>query len=562
MNSLYKHIRIYLLFLLLLSGFCSFSQDTKVCDEYIREGIEAMFNGEFIKAFDNLNKAQEIVDVTKWYKQQFLIYNNFGLIYYKMQNYTEAVNYYIKAYELSMSNDQLVDEMTVLNNIAVVYIKNHNHTQAKEYLYRSYQIAKKQNVNSRIAIYATNIAFLNYELNDYQEAQKYVDLVMSIPKEEIDLRTYMNFLIVKNILLLEKGYTKQVIDQCKDLVKECDENNFDEEKIELFVLLAEAYRKDNNWDQSFIVLDRALQFSNNYETKARVFESKSKTAIEASLFQEALSAKDSVIAYNKKISSTQNKELLENATLQFELSESKFALQANKINAENQKKFYLLSIISLFLTIVVLGVIFYKRNILAKQKRIIAENTLRIKNLELEREKNKLILLEKELKEKELLSDLKIKKQKEKEAALKREIEFKNKQLSDKILFQSTRNELLENIIEAITSKAEVKGNSTLLKIVKDLRNHLKEDSKWDDFSELFENVNNKFLKNIKQKHPNLNANDIRFLSFVYLNLNTKEIASLLNISPESCRKRKERLRHKLEIDRDVDLFEYLAVFS
>src|SRR5690606_33489318 len=225
-------------------------------------------------------------------------------------------------------------------------------------------------------------------------------------------------------------------------------------------------------------------------------------------------------------------------------------------------KFYLFSFLSVILVSVIFGVIVYKRNTLAQQNRIIAENTLKIKNLELEQEKNKLILLEKEAKEKELLADLKIKKQKEKERSLKREIELKNKQLSDKILFQSTRNKMLEEIIETITSKKEFKENKTLYAIVKDLKNHLKEDSKWDDYNELFENVNNTFIKNIKQKHPDLNANDIRFISFIYLNLTTQEIAALLNISPESCRKRKERLRHKLEIDKDMDLYQYLATFS
>ncbi|PKP15743.1 MAG: hypothetical protein CVU07_09125, partial [Bacteroidetes bacterium HGW-Bacteroidetes-23] len=63
----------------------------------------------------------------------------------------------------------------------------------------------------------------------------------------------------------------------------------------------------------------------------------------------------------------------------------------------------------------------------------------------------------------------------------------------------------------------------------------------------------------LKIKHPDLNANEIRFLSFIYLNLNTKEIASLLNISPESCRKRKERLLKKLNLEADVSLYAYLS---
>ena len=49
-------------------------------------------------------------------------------------------------------------------------------------------------------------------------------------------------------------------------------------------------------------------------------------------------------------------------------------------------------------------------------------------------------------------------------------------------------------------------------------------------------------------------------LAFENLNLSNKEIASLLNISVESCRKRKERVTAKLNLDRNVPLYEYLTV--
>src|SRR5690606_106304 len=306
----------------------------------------------------------------------------------------------------------------------------------------------------------------------------------------------------------------------------------------------------------------ALPISDDMDTKKRLFELKAETAVLSGSWQEALILKDSIIAVNRKISANQSRELLENATLKFELSESKYALETNKIKSLNTRKFYILSTLLLFLILIALIVAFYKRNLFARQKAIISENKLRIAHLELEQEVSKRQLMEKEYKEKQLLADLTLKEQKEKAENLKTEIEFKNKQLSDKILFQSTRNELLENIIEMLSGKPEIAGNKTLLDIVRNLKNHLKEDTKWEDFTTLFENVNNSFLHNLTNKHPDLNANDIRFLSFIYLNLNTKEIASLLNISPESCRKRKERLRKKMNLDKDASLLEYLSGLS
>lgn len=555
-----KHSFYSIVLLVCMTMFSGNAQETKLCDTYIETGIKAMFNRDFITAIENLNKAQEIVNQKQWYKQQFLIYNNFGLTYFKMQDYPQAVSYYLKAYEQAMSNAQPIDEMTVLNNIAIVYTKNDNLAQAEEYFNKVYQIAVDQKVESRISLYANNIAHVNFDLGNFEKAQIYIDKVLN--DNNLDPRIRVSTLIIQNSLLLEYKRTSEVITNCLSLFEEAHKYNLHEEKNEILLLLAKAYQIEKQWAQSLKAIDRALLDSDDMDTKKRLFELKAETAVLSGSWQEALILKDSIIAVNRKISANQSRELLENATLKFELSESKYALETNKIKSLNTRKFYILSTLLLFLILIALIVAFYKRNLFARQKATISENKLRIAHLELEQEVSKRQLMEKEFKEQQLLADLHLKEQKEKAENLKTEIEFKNKQLSDKILFQSTRNELLENIIEMLSGKPEIAGNKTLLDIVRNLKNHLKEDTKWEDFTTLFENVNNSFLHNLTSKHPDLNANDIRFLSFIYLNLNTKEIASLLNISPESCRKRKERLRKKMNLDKDASLLEYLSDLS
>ena len=59
-------------------------------------------------------------------------------------------------------------------------------------------------------------------------------------------------------------------------------------------------------------------------------------------------------------------------------------------------------------------------------------------------------------------------------------------------------------------------------------------------------------------KHPDLTTTDIRYLSYVYMNLDTKEIATLLHITPVACRKRKERIEKRLEFPHDMTLNTYL----
>src|SRR5690606_22608667 len=86
-------------------------------------------------------KSKKVVQTTIFDLQQH------GLTYFKMQDYPQAVSYYLKAYELAMSNAQPMDEMTDLNNIAIVYIRNENLNQAEVYFNRAYQIAVENNGN-------------------------------------------------------------------------------------------------------------------------------------------------------------------------------------------------------------------------------------------------------------------------------------------------------------------------------------------------------------------------------------------------------------------------------
>ncbi len=51
---------------------------------------------------------------------------------------------------------------------------------------------------------------------------------------------------------------------------------------------------------------------------------------------------------------------------------------------------------------------------------------------------------------------------------------------------------------------------------------------------------------------------EIRLASFLKMNLSTKEIASILNVMPDSVLKSKYRLKKKLNLEKDESLYQYL----
>lgn len=194
----------------------------------------------------------------------------------------------------------------------------------------------------------------------------------------------------------------------------------------------------------------------------------------------------------------------------------------------------------------------YNNIIKNKQRRILDQQNKEFIELELQKKESDNLLLEKQLQSKEAKALLK-------EERFKNELENRNRQLAAKALQISARNELIKEVISRLSDQTEIARNAFLSAKVKELNKLLKNDSEWDSFLTHFEEVNHGMLTNLRSLHPELTANDIRFLCYLYMNLTTKEIASLFNITVEAVRKRKERISNKIGLADSGGLYGYIT---
>ncbi|MFL9845838.1 tetratricopeptide repeat protein [Flavobacterium rhizosphaerae] len=546
------------LLLLIWITTAAYTQTKEECDSLTNLAVKEIFQqADYPSAIRHLKTAQAAAKKYHYGRQYFLATNNLGAACYQMLDYGNAIRYYLDAYNIAIANNEPLDEMSVLNNIAIVYAREENRVAAKEYFEKSYKIARKQNIKSRISLYASNIAKLSFEEGDFATARQYAKDALENVKDNpaVTMNTETTLL---EILFVEKKYTEVVVSS-RNLITIAHNNNLRESESELQLLLSKALLEMGDTGLASVEIDKGLQNAANEEFRLDFFELESKLALITHNITALYNAKDSIVKLNNYISINKNREILENSRLQFELASSNHELEINREKSASQKKLYIISTIFLVLVLLVFGWAFYKKNQVAKQKKELAESNLKIADLELERERQKTNILNQKMKEKELLNELEKEKLRDKQRKLKHEIEERNRQLSDKILFQTTRNELIEDIIEKVAGLPQVKNDEQMLRSVNSLKSHLKEDARWDEFTSNFENVNSDFLLRLKKSHPEINANDVRFLSFVYLNLSSKEIASLLNISPESSRKRKERISKKIGVPSGESLYNYLS---
>ena len=128
----------------------------------------------------------------------------------------------------------------------------------------------------------------------------------------------------------------------------------------------------------------------------------------------------------------------------------------------------------------------------------------------------------------------------------------------------ANRNDIVTNIVNELSKSQYFKetNNSALKHTVTQLQRVIDNNEAWQDFSTYFEQRNDAFIAALRDKHPELTANEIRFLSLIYINLSTKEIASLLNITPEYCKKKRQQLARKIGFENSKALFSYLCTLA
>ncbi|MCF0065847.1 tetratricopeptide repeat protein [Dyadobacter chenwenxiniae] len=160
------------------------------------------------------------------------------------------------------------------------------------------------------------------------------------------------------------------------------------------------------------------------------------------------------------------------------------------------------------------------------------------------------------------LADIEIQNSLEKEQHLTNELQFKNKALTTHTLNLIQKNSILEDIRETVTLalKSGPKDQNTPLfsRLINLIDYSFNLDKDWDEFKAYFEGVHPNFFSTLKGTHPELSAGELRLCALVRLNLNLKESAGLLSISPDSVKTARHRLRKKLKLGEENNLLEYL----
>lgn len=149
---------------------------------------------------------------------------------------------------------------------------------------------------------------------------------------------------------------------------------------------------------------------------------------------------------------------------------------------------------------------------------------------------------------------------------LQAQVDKKNAELVTQTSFIIQKNELIEKV-RTLIDDFYVKNKSTVLqqlifKINNLLNNNLNTDEDWRNFLIKFEEKHPDFFRNLKNRYEGLTSTDLRLCACLKLNMETKDIASLMNLSIRAIENNRYRLRKKLDLKTEQNLNEFLIAFD
>jgi len=138
---------------------------------------------------------------------------------------------------------------------------------------------------------------------------------------------------------------------------------------------------------------------------------------------------------------------------------------------------------------------------------------------------------------------------------LQGQISSKTRELSVSTMNIINKNELLRKIKNELTI---VKDETNIKPVIKIINKNIANTGDWELFQEAFNSADSDFLKKVKLLHASLSPHDLRLCAYLRLNLSSKEIAPLFNISVRSVEIKRYRLRKKIDLPHENSLVEYI----
>jgi tetratricopeptide (TPR) repeat protein len=467
--------------------------------------------------------ALHIAEDKNFKELESMIINNIGIIFYVNGDLDSALEQFLKS---NMISDQLKKEdPTSLNNIGLVHWMQGDLDKSLDLFQQSMEINKKNHNFKEVSTQLNNIGLVYRDMNKLTTSLTWFEQSLKISKKINDKHGEINSLINISGVYMEQKKFDQAKEILNKALKESKESNYKDYLLECYKGLALTSTFENDFE-------RALDFTHK------------QMALHSSIFNEKK---------NRDIAQLNNAYELEKKQEQIDILESEKSMHL--ILWGGLSVLCVVIAISVYISLSSKNKLLRQNNDILKQKEEI--NSLQLDKISLENEKRaqENILLQKDIEARNKAAVH----QKEKYDL---ELEHKNKELSTIALMVNNKNDIISQICDKLTKLSgdfKVENRKKINAMIREVKNSIDTDKEWDTFKKHFEEVHNDFFDKLLSQSSALTANDLKLCAYMRINVSTKEISRILNISPAAVNQRRYRIREKLDIPQEITLFEYMS---
>jgi len=558
-----KIIRLFLFVIpygMIAGGFSQdITNDYAIAKSYFQKGDSSREMERFDEALSWYSKAAGLYNENNLTEKAAMVYNRIGKVYRLEGNYEKALKYDIKSLKAVESIPDSKNKALYLNNIGIDYYRINDFEKALDFLTESLTMRKNISDSLGTADSYNNLAMVYDDMGERDKALDYYHKALGY-YQQIDEPDGVAA-VYNNIA----GVYYQMEEPDKVLefaLKSLDIRKKMKNKRNIafnMINIGSLYRIQGNYDSAISFVKQGIELAKEVGALPQIrdgYNSLAKTYAYIGNFKQAYKNHKLFKEVNDSIFRERSARAIAEMQTKYEtekkIKENEFLTKDVEIKKTLQK--YLFAII---LGLLIMSVILYyffrlKSKSLKQSKKLLEQETELYRLEKAEKESQKKYLESKIFAEKQIN-----RLQKEKYEA---EIEMKNNQLVNSTLCIVNKNEVLHQIKDKIKQKREEidKGKEISYELIRFINNNIDRDQGWKKFRLKFEEIHPGFFRKLTEKYPGLSENFIRLCSYIRINLTTNEIAQLMNISIESAKKNRQRLRKKLNIDTDTLLVDFM----
>ncbi|SDQ08992.1 tetratricopeptide repeat protein [Flagellimonas zhangzhouensis] len=476
-------------------------ENTKeIAQAYLQLGEYYHSLGLFSEATEQYNLALEQLGTSLSDKLFITLNNNIGKVYLSLGKYELAEQHFTESLLASRNLNYDLGWATSAGLLGASHEKQAEHKDALEDQLQSLSLFEKLKDSSGIALTNENIGSIYEDLEEYEQAHQY----------------------------FEKAYT-------------FFEGSTTVEETNVLNNLGDIYRKTSDYEEALVFTTRSLVLAeelNDLHQLESAHKDLSKTYALMGDYEKAHSHLLLASEFNNQMITSQNSDQLNVLQTIFETNKKEAEIELlkeqGKVSKANQNVLW----IALFAIAAILTLLYFYLG--------------RKKEAKIKLQEYKQRMLKAELEKKAI-----------EEKNLQREVQLKTSSLSRYSLHLSQKNKILLDLSTTLTNIASRKNMNTSEKIktlVKEIDHNLQEENEWDEFMSFFKEIHPEFIKKLSSLSENsLSPAELRLGMLLRLNLSSKEIASILRVTPDSVRVARYRLRKKLPIDQKEELVNFMV---